>query len=117
MAGKLDLTRLAENFLPASGEPLTWHLAAAPDVLVRPFYAEKEGEPYLLTLDPRAANRISFREVTFTGAWNQSDSFRFSNVVGATGSRWGWSIRLGRAEVCRSIGISRGWLPASTRSA
>ena len=58
-AKKIDLERPEQSLVPARGEALTWRLAADPAVLVRPFYAYKEGEPYYLYFDPAAADRIS----------------------------------------------------------
>lgn len=106
---RLDLSRLGTQFTASPGESLTWHLAAAPEVLVRPFYAYREGEPYYLYLDPAAARRIPHRAVKFSGRWQDAGRFRFSNEVGATaesafegtGIRWlGYRFDDGgRAEV------------------
>jgi len=41
-----DLDKLATALIPSPGESLTYHLAADPSVLVRPFYAVKAGERY-----------------------------------------------------------------------
>ena len=55
-----------------------------PDVLVRPFYALKQGEPYLLYLDP---NRASHRGARFAGdGWRESEAFRFNDRPGASAS-------------------------------
>ena len=53
-------------------------------MLVRPFYAYKEGEPYLLYLDPSAPTRIPYRQVSFGGNWNDGGIFRYTNTIGAT---------------------------------
>jgi hypothetical protein len=37
---------------PAKGDVLTWRLSREASVLLRPFYAYKEGERYYLYLDP-----------------------------------------------------------------
>jgi uncharacterized protein len=69
-AGKVDLEDLAAAFVPSPGEALTWTLAADPSVLLRPFYAYKEGERYLLYLDPaRELRRRSCYAATYTGDW------------------------------------------------
>ncbi len=82
---KLDLHASRSPLTPrANGESLTWRLKADPTVLVRPFSAYKEGEPYYLYLDPAAIWRIPFRSVTFQGRWNEAAPFRFTNAVGAT---------------------------------
>ena len=86
-----DLERM---LTPSEGEPLTYRLRSSADVLIRPFYAFRQGEPYWLCLDP---NRESHREARFDGdGWRESDTFRFNDRVGAsasftfhgTGIRW-----------------------------
>ncbi|MFI5381951.1 MAG: hypothetical protein ACHRHE_21860, partial [Tepidisphaerales bacterium] len=81
---KMDLAKLDDQLVRAIGEPLTWRLAADPAVLARPYYAFQENQPYYMYLDPAIANRISHRQVTFKGQWNDGGRFRFSNAVGAT---------------------------------
>ncbi|MGC8640150.1 MAG: hypothetical protein ACP5XB_09775 [Isosphaeraceae bacterium] len=49
-AAKIDLGRLDRDLLPVDGEALVYRLAADHNVLVKPFYAFKEGEPYYLYL-------------------------------------------------------------------
>lgn len=83
-AKALDLNDLPKQFAPSSGEPLTFRLTSAPDILVRPFYAIREAEPYYLYLDPASAHRFTHRSVTFSANWNDSGIHRFSNTVGAT---------------------------------
>jgi uncharacterized protein len=105
----VDLNHLASELTACPGEPLTWRLAAMPEVLARPFYAYREGQPYYLYLDPKAARQIPYRSVKFTGRWSGGGAFRFSNEVGAmaecafegTGIRWlGYRFDdAGRAEV------------------
>jgi hypothetical protein len=87
----------------------TFHLKADANMLVRPFYDFKEGEPYFLYLDPAAEGRFSHRDATFNPQWNDAVAHRFTNVVGATaeftfdgtGIRWlGWRFDdAGRGEV------------------
>jgi len=93
----LDPSRLAESLVPSPGEELTYHLAGDPSVLVRPFYAVKEGERYFLYLDPTAPQWVSHQEVTFEGDWPvNGPGLRASPVIGAalsytfegTGIRW-----------------------------
>jgi uncharacterized protein len=81
---KLDLNHLDRELTPSSGEALTWRLAADPAILLRPFYAYKEGEPYFLYLDPAAARHIPHNSVTYRMAWNECPQFHFTNVAGAT---------------------------------
>jgi DUF1680 family protein len=106
---KLDLQHLEQALTPVAGDPLTWRLTADPAVLLRPFFAYEEGQPYYFYLDPAAARRVPFRAVTFRETWQEAGQFRYSNVVGATaeytfegtGIRW-LGFRFddgGRAEV------------------
>ncbi len=93
---KLDLQHLQEALEPVAGEPLTWRLASDPEVLLRPFYAYKEGEPYYLYLDPAAGRRRPHNMLVYRGVWTNAGQFHFSNDVGAicegtfegTGVRW-----------------------------
>jgi hypothetical protein len=80
----IDFDHLGQQLTPSPGEPLTYHLVSDPSILVRPFYAFKEGEPYFVYLDPSAPTRISYRQLTFTGNWNDGGIFRYTNTVGAT---------------------------------
>ncbi len=85
---------LEHSLVPSDGEPLTYHPRSGADLLVRPFYALKQGEPYSLYLDP---NRHSHRAARFSGeGWRGSESFRYNDRPGAsvaftfygTGVRW-----------------------------
>jgi DUF1680 family protein len=108
-ARKIDLTHLEQTFAPSESEPLTYRLLADPNVLLRPFAAYREGEPYFLYLDPASENRVSYRAATFSPGWAEGGQFRFGNRVGATaeygfegvGIRWlGYRFDdAGRAEV------------------
>jgi DUF1680 family protein len=107
--GTLSPKDLAAQLIPVPGETLTWRLASAPQVLARPFARYGEGQPYYLYFDPKAALRISHRQVKFNGTWHDGGRFRFANEVGATaecafegtGVRWlGYRFDdAGRAEV------------------
>jgi hypothetical protein len=81
---KLDLDHLDRSLTPVRGEPLTWRLAADPTVVLRPFYAYKEGQPYYLYLDPTAGRRRLHGSLVYHAAWNDAGGFHFTNVVGAT---------------------------------
>jgi uncharacterized protein len=84
-----------EHALVASdGEPLTYHSRHEAGFLVRPFYVFKEGEPYVMYLDP---NRYSHRAAQFSGeGWRESEAFRYNDRPGSsvafrfhgTGVRW-----------------------------
>jgi len=84
---KIDFAKLAENFVAAEGEPLTYHLRSNPGVLVRPFYALKQGEWYFLYFDPAHPwTRIPPNQLIFTGNWGFSPNgdMRTTNAVGAS---------------------------------
>lgn len=55
-AGKFVLADPAQSLVPVEGQPLHYRLAADPSILVRPFYAFKKGEPYVVYLDPRQSH-------------------------------------------------------------
>ena len=109
--GKIDLEHLDRDLQPVEGEALTWRLARDGGVLLRPFYAYKEGEPYYLYLDPAAAMQVLHAAIAFRprSQWNHTGQFHFTNIVGATaeytfegsGIRWrGFKFDdAGRAEV------------------
>ena len=50
-AGKIDLEQLNRDLIRKQGETLTFQLITDPDILVRPFYVFKEGEPYYMYLN------------------------------------------------------------------
>jgi DUF1680 family protein len=83
-AKKIDLEHPERSLVLAGGEMLTWQLAGDRAVLVRPFYAYKENEPYYLYFDPAVAQRISHRALSYQGSWNDGSAFHFTNSVGAT---------------------------------
>ena len=98
---------LGQALVPSEGEPLTYHARSDQDLLVRPFYAFKQGEPYYLYLDP---NRYSHRLARFSGdGWRESEAFRYNDQPGASvefafdgsGIRWiGYRFDdAGRAEI------------------
>ena len=82
--GRIDLTRLGDVLEPSPGEALSFHVRGAPDLLLRPFYAFAEGEPYWVYLDPSLAHRIPHTAVTFTGTWHDAGRFRYGNEKDAT---------------------------------
>ena len=96
--GRLSQASL-KDLEPSAGEPLTFRVRGQPDLLLRPFYAFKQGEPYYAFTDPSWAGRIPYQSVRFSDGWNDSGRFRFTNKVGAwaeadfdgAGIRWlGW---------------------------
>jgi DUF1680 family protein len=85
---------LKDVLVASDGEPLTYHARGFPGLLFRPFYAFKQGEPYLLYLDRR---RYSHRAAQFSGdGWRESDEFRYNDQPASsaafkfsgTGVRW-----------------------------
>ncbi|MFI5457660.1 MAG: beta-L-arabinofuranosidase domain-containing protein [Isosphaerales bacterium] len=73
---------LAQALVPSKGEPLTYHARSDQDLLVQPFHAFKQGEPYFLYLDP---NRYSHRLARFSGdGWRESEAFRYNDRPGAS---------------------------------
>jgi len=52
----IDLEHLDEQLVSSRGEPLIYHVRSDSSLLVRPFYALKEGERYFMYLDPALAN-------------------------------------------------------------
>lgn len=105
----VSLSNPASSLEEDSSRDMAFHLRADPNMLVRPFYDFKEGEPYFLTLDPAAEGRFTHRDVTFKPVWNDAGMHRFTNIPGATaeftfegtGIRWlGWRFDdAGRGEV------------------
>jgi len=83
-AVKIDLEHPDRSLVPVRGESLNWRLTIDHAVLVRPFYAYKEGEPYYLYFDPAAVNRILHGALSYQGRWNDGPAFHFTNSVGAT---------------------------------
>ncbi|MDR3688893.1 MAG: glycoside hydrolase family 127 protein [Fimbriimonas sp.] len=108
-ANLLDYRHLASNFVTSPGEALTYHLRRDATVLVRPFYAYKDGENYFLYLDSEAPGHVPHQRFHTDGPWNDGGKHSFCNKPGS----WceavfsGTSIRLlgylyedaGRAEV------------------
>jgi len=68
--GEINFANITEAFVPSAGDPLTWTLANDPSVLLRPFYAYKEGERYLAYLDPaQELARRTYRAASYSGEW------------------------------------------------
>ena len=85
-ADAIDPARLAQSFVPVAGEPLTYHLISDASVLVRPFYAWKEGERYFIYLDPAKAHiyTCACASLDFSPQWHRRDDYALSNAAGAT---------------------------------
>lgn len=78
---RIDFAKLDANFVPATGEPLTYHLAGDPAVLIRPFYALKEGEPYYIYFDPaKAWFRSPPGDLRFSSGWTPTGEIRIGDM-------------------------------------
>ncbi|MEP6513763.1 MAG: beta-L-arabinofuranosidase domain-containing protein [Parafilimonas sp.] len=81
-------TKLLQNpepwkyFIKVDGEANTWHTSADTGLLIRPFYAFKEKEPYVIYLDSAVKNYIPNRNIATTGNWRAW--YQFTDEVGAT---------------------------------
>ena len=105
-----DLLRepdLERSLVASAGEPLTYRPRSGAELLVRPFYAFKQGERYSLYLDP---NRHS-HEARFTGTAGGGRKPSASTTSPATRPR---SRSAGRASAGSA---SASTTPASPRSA
>ncbi len=93
---EIPLDSLGTEFSPSPGEPLTYHLKSKPSVLLRPFYAFKEGEPYFLYLDPITLTQVPLRRMKQGGHWNDGGKIFYSNDAGAwlTGTFEGDSVKI-----------------------
>ena len=90
---KIDFEHLEEALVVSAGEPLTYHLAADPNVLFRPFYALKQGERYFVYFDPKLNNRTlpggnvvlgKGPDISCSAGWNNDGLYFVSSTVGAT---------------------------------
>jgi uncharacterized protein len=98
-ASVIHFARLADDLIPAPGEPLTFHLASASNVLFRPYYQFKEAERYYLYFDPNSAwTRVPLGDLKFSPGWGLvlTEDMRITTNVSAwvehtfagTGVRW-----------------------------
>jgi hypothetical protein len=84
-AAKIDFAKIGTAFTPSVGDPLTWKLVSDPSVLLRPFYAFKEGERYLAYLDPaRELTRRTYRAASYSGEWIDFKGWNATNVPGSS---------------------------------
>jgi len=108
----IDFTNLSAGFVPVAGEPLSYRLASAPDVLVRPYYQYKQGERYYMYFSPdHPWTRLADNQLTFSPGWgrNPIEDLHVTAAPGAyveatfTGCRVRWVGRkfddAGRCEV------------------
>lgn len=108
----IDFADLDGSFVPTAGEPLVYHLASAPDVLVRPYYQYRQGERYYMYFNPQHPwTRLPIEALTFSGGWglNPIEDLHVAATPGAyveatfTGSRIRWVGRqfddAGKCEV------------------
>ena len=87
-AEKIDFAKIGAAFTPSVGDPLTWKLLSDPSVLLRPFYAFKEGERYLAYLDPaRDLAHRTYRVASYSGEWQRlqrMDGHQCAGFVGGS---------------------------------
>jgi len=105
----LDLEHIDRELTPVPGDILTWRLVRNNNILLRPFYAYKEGERYYLYLEPLTAKQIALASIVYRPQWQGNGKFRFTKEIGATaeyrfegtGIRWlgGRFDDAGKAEV------------------
>jgi DUF1680 family protein len=80
----LRAINVATALRPVAGKPLWFDIDGHREVIARPFYTFREGEPYTLYIDPAAPSRLGYRTLKFSDGWNDSGAFRFINRIGAT---------------------------------
>lgn len=114
----MDFQHLDCALTPSPGEAMTYHLTANSNVLFRPFYSFKEGEPYYLYIDSQAPRRTlpggnvvlgKGPDIQLTGSWTNLGLYYVSGATGSaatysfdgTGIRWlGCSFDdAGKAEI------------------
>lgn len=109
---RINFADLQSNFLPVTGEPMSFRLKSDSNVLFRPFYRFKQGERYFMYFNPRHPwTRRLPSELKFSSGWNMNltDDLQTTTNVGAfvehtfTGRQIRWIGRMfddaGRAEV------------------
>ena len=83
-ASLVKFTELHKSLVSSPGEPLTYHLSTDPSVLVRPFYAYKEGERYLVYLDPDADfSGIGHNQLDYSPGWQNLGVHHVTTKPGA----------------------------------
>jgi hypothetical protein len=80
----VDFDNLESGLVASPGEPLTYHLAARPSVLVRPYYSFRENEPYHMYLHPDVEGWVAKWKCDLSDGWSQYPWYCFSTRVGAT---------------------------------
>jgi DUF1680 family protein len=79
----VNLAQLDESLQPSPGDPLTYRVAAAPDVLMRPFYAFKADERYYMYLAPGLEQWERPWNITATPEPKSTPWFWFTSTAGA----------------------------------
>lgn len=70
------------NFTRVDGQALNYHVANMPGLLVRPYYQFKEGEPYVMYVDPAVKYRIADQKVITEGNWH--GQYHYTKDAGAS---------------------------------
>lgn len=80
----IDFLGLEKSLVPSPGEPLTYHLAKDPSVLVRPFYAYEQGEDYIVYLDPdRLYATLGHGQLRYGTGWRDVGGLHITTRIGA----------------------------------
>jgi uncharacterized protein len=82
----IDMDKVAQTFEPVPGDRLNWRMKSNPDLLLRPFFRYKEGEPYFVYLDPKVdlPTYLSFTDRTGEkGEWQRYGDWITSRTPGA----------------------------------
>lgn len=80
----IDFTDLGKSLTPSPGEPLTYHLFTDPSVLVRPFYNFRQGERYLVYLNPNIKYlHINHDQLDYSPGWQNVGGLHITTQPGA----------------------------------
>lgn len=83
-AALLNFSDLHKSLVPSPGEPLNYHLVGDPSVLVRPFYAYKQGERYIIYLNPENVfTNIGHDQLDYSSGWQNVGILEITTTVGA----------------------------------
>ena len=83
-ASLVDFGNLGKSLMQSPGEPLTYHLAADPSVLVRPFYAYKQGERYVMYLNPEMVfTNTGHNQLDYSPGWQNVGVLHITTQPGA----------------------------------
>lgn len=82
---KIDFNNVEGAFLASPADPLTWKLLADPTIIIKPFYAYKEGQTYFLYMDPaKDIKKTSYKQAKFSDGWLDFSNWMATNTPGST---------------------------------